>query len=81
MPLPKEVDPKDCKNMIRNLNRTDSVEMDQQTFNGSFTYSDILHFQGLLEKEEVHLTVTKLNTVLTGVFTYQPDNFIWVTDH
>ena len=38
MPLPKEVDPIECKNIIRNLHGTDGAELKKNSCNGSFTY-------------------------------------------
>ena len=38
---------------------------------------DRLSFQ--LQSEKTNGTLTKLNTDHTGVFTYQPDKFDWIT--
>ena len=49
MPLSKELDCKECKNTIRNLNATDSAELNQYFYNGSFIYFDRLIFQVQIE--------------------------------
>ena len=37
MPLSNELDPIGCENFIRNVNGTDSAELNQSSYNGSFT--------------------------------------------
>ena len=37
MAVPIELDPIECKNIIRNHNGTDSAELNQYTYKGSFT--------------------------------------------
>ena len=82
MPLPKELHPNEGRRNIRKFNRTDSAELNQNFCRGPFTYFDRLSFQ--VESEQVQtkptsFTVTKLNAVRTGVFTYQPKFFDWIT--
>ena len=79
LPLPKELNPNDCKTIVRNLNGTDNAELNQYTYNGSFTYFDRLSFPVQIQKNQTLFTVTKLNTVHTGVFTYQPNTIDWFT--
>ena len=76
MPLPEELDPNEYKNVIRNLNGTDSLELNQYSSNGSVTYFDSLIFQAQFEKKQTEFTLTMLNTVYTGVFT----SYIFKTD-
>ena len=75
MALAQELDPNDCKNVIRNLNVMDSAELNKYSCNGSFTYFDRLSFQVQIEKKQTPFSVTKLNTVHTGVFTHQPNKY------
>ena len=76
MTIPKELDPNECKNIIRFLNGTDSPELNQYSYNSSFTYFTNLpiSFQAEIERKQNPFTVTKLNTEHRGVFTYQPNN-------
>ena len=75
MLLPKKMDPNEQKNNIRNFKSTDSVELNQYFYNGSFTYFDGLSFQVQIEKKQLPSTVTKLNTVQIGISTDQPSNY------
>ena len=50
----------------------DTAESNQYSYNGSFTFFDRLSFWVQIEKKQTPSTVFKLNTVHTGVFTYQP---------
>ena len=79
MPLPKQLNPKDRKGIIRNLDGTDSAELNQFSYNGSFIYFDRLSFQVEIEEEQTPFTVTKMNTVQTGVLTYQLNIYDWIT--
>ena len=67
------------KKTIRNLNVAESAELNQYLYNGSFTYFIRLSFQVQTEKKKTQFTVTELNTVDTGVFTYQPNKYDWIT--
>ena len=58
------------KKTIRNLNGTDSAELNQFCKNASLTFFGRLSFQVQIEKKHMPFTVSKLNTVHTGVFTY-----------
>ena len=73
------MNPNECKNNIRNLNGTDSAKLNQFFYNASLTYSDRLSFQVEIEKRQWPFTVTKKNTVYTGLFTYQPMKYEWIT--
>ena len=75
MPLPKELDPREYKNKIRKPYEPDNAELNQNSYNGSFTIFDTLSFQNQIKKKQMPFTVTKLNTVHTGVFTYQPNTY------
>ena len=70
MTIPKELDPTECKNIIRFLNGTDSPELNQYSYNGFFTYftDQPISFQAEIERKQNPFTVTKLNTVHRGVF-------------
>ena len=76
MPSPKELNPIDYKNIIRNLNGTDSAERNQFNQKGSFTYFDRLSFHVQNEKKHFPFSVTKLNIVHTGVFSI---NLLFIT--
>ena len=52
--------------------------MNQYSYNGSATYFGRLSFQLQIEKKQMLFTVINLNTVHTGVFTYQAINFVWI---
>ena len=77
--LTKELDPKERKNIIRNLISTDSAELNQYSSEGSFTYFDRLSFHDHIEKKRTPITLTKMKTVLTGVFTYKTSIYDWNT--
>ena len=79
MPLCEEPDTNECRNFIQNLNGTECPELNQYAYNGSFNDFDRLSFQVQIEKEEMPFTVTNLNTVHIGVFTYQPKHYDWIT--
>ena len=74
MPYIRELVPIESKNFVRNLNGTDNAELNQYSQNGSFTYFDRLSFQVQINKKQTSFTVTKLNTLHTGVFTYRQKN-------
>ena len=79
IPLSKELRPNECKNFIRNLNGTNGVELNQYSLYGSFTYFNRLRFQVQTEKKQNLFTETRLNTVHTGVFTYQSKQYKYNT--
>ena len=79
MPLPEEINPNECKNVIRNFIRANSPERKQNTFFGFLTFFDRLSFQVQTRKNRTPVNVIKLNTVNSGVFTYQPNNYDWTT--
>ena len=79
MPLPKKLDPhKNKKNWF--LIGRESNALDLCSYNGSFTYSVRLSFQVQIEQEQYLFTITKLKTVRTGVFDYQPKITNWIID-
>ena len=45
MPLPKKLDPIECKIIIRSFNEMDSASRNHSSYNGSFNYFDRLGFQ------------------------------------
>ena len=55
-----------------------SGALNQYSYCGSFTYFDGQSFQVQIEKKQTPFTPTKLNTVPTGVFTYQPNSYDWI---
>ena len=75
----KKLERNKSKNINRNVNGTDRDELNQHSYNSSFTYFDTLGFQVQTEKTQTPITVSKLNTVHTGVFNYQPNNYDWIT--
>ena len=79
MQLPKERDYNECDNFFRNLNSTDSAELNQKFLNRNVTYFHRMRFQVQIEKKRTPFTVTVLDTVHTGVFTYQPKSYDWIT--
>ena len=78
MPLPEKLDPDYCEVNIGNFNGMDSAELDQHFYNGFCIFSDGLSFQVQIDKNQLSFTVTELNTVHFGVFTYQLYNYDWV---
>ena len=79
MQLPKERDYNECDNFIRNLISTDSAELNQKFLNRNVTCFHRMRFQIQIEKKRTPFTVTVLDTVHTGVFTYQPKSYDWIT--
>ena len=79
MPQPKELNPNKCQKFFQKLGATDSVELNQFFYKGSFTYFDRLSFQVQIEKKQTLFAVTKQKIVQTGVFTYQPKICDWIT--
>ena len=69
------MNPVGCENFIRNLKGTDSDELNKNSSRSSFIFSDRKRFQNQIEKRQTAFTVTKLNTVPTGVFTNQPNKY------
>ena len=51
MPLSKEVDPNESQKIIRNVNGTDSPELNQLSNNGSSVYFDGLSMKVRTEKK------------------------------
>ena len=70
MHLPKTLDPNECKKIFVNPNGNNNAELNQFSYNGSFSYFAKLSFQVQIEKRKTPITVTKLNVVNTGVLTY-----------
>ena len=56
--------------IIRNLNGTDSVETNQKSYNGSFTYFEGQSFQNQIEKKKTPFTVSKLKIVILYILVY-----------
>ena len=52
--LSGELDPNQCTNFIRNVNGTDSAELNQSPYNGSSTYFDRLSFQVQIKRDKRH---------------------------
>ena len=57
-PLPTELNPNENKKPIRNLSATVSVELNQYSYNGSFSYFEGLSFQVQIEKKQRPFTLT-----------------------
>ena len=66
-PILKELDPSECEKIVRNLSGRDSPEM-KQCFHNVLS-SPWVSFQIQFQKKGTPFTVSKLNTVNTGVFT------------
>ena len=64
---------------MRKFNGTGSAELGQFSPKSSITYFDTLSFQVQIEKKRRLSSVTKFNTVHTGVITYQPSKIDWIT--
>ena len=75
LPLPKDLDPNECKHCVQEPNGTDIAELNQNSYNGSSTNFDRLSFQIQVEKIQTPFTVTKLNTIQNGAFSYQPSKY------
>ena len=71
MPLHKNLNPNELKSVIRNINETYNLKLNQYFYFGSFTGIDRVSSQAQLGKKQTHFTLTKLNTVQTGLFIYQ----------
>ena len=82
MTIPKELDPNECKHIIRFLNGTDISELNQYSCNGPFTYftDQPISFQTEIERKQNPFTVTQLNTEHQSVFTYQPNIPDWIPE-
>ena len=72
MPCPDELYHIECKKTIRNLNGTDSAELSQYSYNGSFTDYDRRSFQFQNGKKKTPFTVTKMNTVDMAISSINP---------
>ena len=66
------------ESIIQNLNGTDSAKLNQNSYNGFSTHFERMSFQVQTEMKQPPFTVTKKNTVHTGVFTRQPKNYDWI---
>ena len=66
MPLAQELNPIECKNVIQNFNETDIPQLNQLSFNGSFTFLDRLSFQVQIDKKQTAFTVGKFTTAHNG---------------
>ena len=79
MPLPKDLDLIECRKIIRTLNGAGSAKLNQYSYKYFFPYFHRLSFQVQIEKKQTPPIVTKFNIVHTGVFTYQPIIYDWIT--
>ena len=61
------------------LQRRIALEKNDVFIIDSFNFFDVLTSQVQIEKKPNPFTVTKLNAVLIGVFTYHPKYFDWIT--
>ena len=71
MPINKELDPNECKNIIYLPKRTDNAELNQFSYESFFTKIDEGTFQVEIEKKKAPLVLTKPNSVHAGVCVYQ----------
>ena len=55
-----------------------SAELNYYSYNGSVTFFDTLSFQVQNGRKHTPFTLTKLNTVHTGVLPYQSKNYEWI---
>ena len=80
MPLPITLDPLDCKHLIRHLNGTDSIILNNLNYNKTFTLLEDHYFQEQLELFQSPFTVYQFNKMFTGTFTYMPADKTWKYD-
>ena len=78
-PLSEELFPKECESIIHNFNAIESLELNENCYNGSVTYFDRQSFQVQIEEKQTPFTANKLNNVNNGVFTYQPNDYELIT--
>ena len=77
--LPKIIDPIECKNLIRYLNGTNSPELNNYNYFQVLTFFDDVSFQRKIEQHPTPFKVKKLNTLATGIFTYDVSDKNWMT--
>ena len=75
----KKLNPNESKNSFRNLYNTDNAELNQYFYNVYFRFFDRVIFQVEIGKKLTPFTVTQLNTVDAGLFSYQPSSYDRVT--
>ena len=80
LPLPVALDPLECKNIIRHLNRTNNKILNNPTYNKTFTLLEDHYFQERLEQYQTPFTVYQMNKMYTGTFTFMPTDKNWVYD-
>ena len=68
----KRNEPNDYKSINLIFIGTDTADLNKFPSNLCFTFFDRVNFHVQNEKKQTPVTVTKLNTVHTGVFIYQP---------
>ena len=62
MERPRTLDPTECKHAIRHLNGTNNPQLDAFKYTNSFTFSNNIQKQCLLETKQPTFRITKLNT-------------------
>ena len=59
---PRILDPTKCKHAMRHLNDNENSQLNAFDFSSSFTFFDDIQKQRLLETEQPHFRIFKLNT-------------------
>ena len=78
--LPKILDPIECKNMIRDLNATDSEEPNNYNIQSSFSMFDDSNYQNTIERIQTPFRVKKLNTWHIGTFVFDENYPDWIVN-
>ena len=71
------LDPLECKNIIRHLNATNKKIQNNLHYK-IFTLSEDHYFQERLEQFQTRFTVSNLNKMYTGTFTFMPADKEWI---
>ena len=80
MPLPVTLDPLECKNIIRQVNGTNTKIINSLHNKKTFTLLEDHYFQERLEQYQTPFTVYHLNKMYTGTFTFMPADKDWIYD-
>ena len=78
--LPRILDLVECKNMIRNLNETDSNELNNYNTRSSFSFFDDNDYQNKFERVQQPFRVNKLNAWHIGTFVNDGHYQDWIAN-
>ena len=78
--LPKILDLVECKNMIRYLNATDSIELNNYNIQSSFSFFDDSDYQNKIERVQQPFRVNKLKASHIGTFVYYEHYQDWIVN-